>query len=223
MSDLFKNVDKHESYGMLQFSRTSGRGTSLFGSSIQHNDTIVMRLREGEVARELNNDFFMGGKEIVECEMSYSQFAEVITSMNMGTGVPVTIRHIQGKSIAECPFTDKKKQFEDEFSENLKMVKEEANNLLDSVTELFNEKKSFTKKDKEDILKMINKLKADIGCNREFIYKQFNEQMDKTTLEAKGEIEAFMQNKINSVASATLVEKRDEFLKLENPVNTKTI
>lgn len=220
---LLENKDKHESYGMLQFSRTSGRGTSLFGSSIQHNDTIVMRLREGEVVRELNNDFFMGGKEIVECEMSYSQFAEVITSMNMGTGVPVTIRHIQGKTIAECPFIDKKKQFEDEFSENLKMVNEEANSLLDSVTELFNEKKSFTKKDKEDILRMINKLKADIGCNREFIYKQFNEQMDKTTLEAKGEIEAFMQNKINSVASATLVEKRDEFLKLENPVNTKTI
>ena len=46
--------------------------------------------------------------------MSYSQFAEVITSMNQGTGVPVTIRHIQGKEqIGECPFTDKKQQIED--------------------------------------------------------------------------------------------------------------
>ena len=46
--------------------------------------------------------------------------------------------------------------------------------------------------------------------------------MDKTTLEAKGEIEAFMQNKINSVVSASLVEDRKDILKLENPVDIKT-
>ena len=61
----------------------------------------------------------------------------------------------------------------------------------------------------------------ELNGNREFIYKQFNEQMDKTTLEAKGEIEAFMQNKVNSIASAALVEHRDELLALENPVDAK--
>lgn len=43
--------------------------------------------------------------------------------------------------------------------------------------------------------------------------------MDKTVTEAKGEIESFCQNKINSIASAALVEHKDELLKLENPVN----
>lgn len=32
----------------------------------------------------------------------------------------------------------------------------------------------------------------------------FNEQMDKTVMEAKGEIEAFCQNKLNSIAQAAL-------------------
>lgn len=32
-----------------------------------------------------------------------------------------------------------------------------------------------------------------IGFNKEFVYGQFNEQMDKTIMEAKGEIEAFCQ------------------------------
>lgn len=45
--------------------------------------------------------------------------------------------------------------------------------------------------------------------------------MDKTTLEAKGEIESFYQNKINSIASAALVEHKDDILKLENPVDIK--
>ena len=37
-------------------------------------------------------------------------------------------------------------------------------------------------------------------------------------MEAKGEIESFCQNKINAIANASLVEHREEFLKLENPV-----
>ena len=41
----------------------------------------------------------------------------------------------------------------------------------------------------------------------------------KTILEAKGEIESFCQNKINAIANASLVEHREEFLKLENPVD----
>lgn len=41
----------------------------------------------------------------------------------------------------------------------------------------------------------------------DFIADQFDEKMDKTVMEAKGEIESFCQNKINSIASAALVEQ----------------
>ena len=54
------------------------------------------------------------------------------------------------------------------------------------------------------------------------IADQFNEQMDKTVMEAKGEIESFCQNKINAIASASLVEHREEFLKLKNPVDIES-
>ena len=40
---------------------------------------------------------------------------------------------------------------------------------------------------------------------------QFNEQMDKTVMEAKGEIEAFYQNKVNAIASAALMEHRGDY------------
>lgn len=45
--------------------------------------------------------------------------------------------------------------------------------------------------------------------------------MDKTITESKGEIEAFAQNKINSIAQQALVQHRDDILKLENPVDIK--
>lgn len=40
-------------------------------------------------------------------------------------------------------------------------------------------------------------------------------------MEAKGEIESFYQNKINSIAQTVLVEQREDILKLENPVDIK--
>ena len=212
--------DKHPSYGMLQFCRTTGSPRALFGSSIQHGDAITMYLREGEVSRELNRDFYFGSGEIVKLEMSYSQFAEAITAMNQGSDVPVTIRFIQGKGMIEdCPFVSKKEQFEDEFKQNLESANAKANDLLQTVSELFEEKKSFTKKDREEILSKIHMLEMEINGNRDFIFRQFNEQMDKTTVEAKGEIEAFMMNKINSIASNSLVERKDDILNLNKPVD----
>ena len=49
---------KHPSFGMLSFNRTHGGHSNLFGSSIQHNDTIHMVLREGVVTRGLNDDCY---------------------------------------------------------------------------------------------------------------------------------------------------------------------
>lgn len=216
---MLENKETHPSYATLQFNRVHGGTTNLFGSSIQHRDTIVMRVRSATISRDLNRDFIMGENEIIECEMSYSQFAEVITSMNQGTGVPVTLRYHKGEGrIENCPFIDKKKQFEDEFEARLDNANEKINSLIKEVSELFSEKKNIGKSDREEILKKLYKVQSEVGSNSKFVYSQFNEQMDKTTMEAKGEIEAFMQNKINSIANIGLVEYKKEFDKIENPI-----
>lgn len=98
----------------------------------------------------------------------------------------------------------------------------ESQQLIQDVTDLFSQKKALTKADKEAVISKLRKLSMDLGCNLDFIADQFNEQMDKTVMEAKGEIESFCQNKINAIASAALVEHRDEILKLENPVDIES-
>lgn len=218
----FGTKTSHPSYGTLAFSRRTGGATPLFGSSIEHRDTIAMTLYHADITRGLHQDSIYGGRAIAEVEMSYSQFAEAITSMNMGSGVPVTIRWTEkdGK-IPPCDFVSKREQFTDEFKEKRKKVTEDAQQIIKDVTELFSQKKALTKADKDMILNKLHHLNMDIGCNMDFIADQFNEQMDKTVMEAKGEIEAFMQNKVNSIASAALVEHRDELLALENPVDAK--
>ena len=120
----FGTKTSHPSYGTLAFSRrTGGRGTPLFGSSIEHRDTIAMTLYHADITRGLHYDSIYGDKKIVEVEMSYSQFAEVITSMNMGSGVPVTVRWTERDGrIPDCDFISKREQFADEFKEKRKEV-----------------------------------------------------------------------------------------------------
>ena len=219
----FGTKTSHPSYGTLIFNRAYGGKTSLFGSSIEHSNVITMELRHANIERGLNKDWIHGYAPIVKVEMSYSQFAEAITSFGQGTGVPVTIRYTEKDGqISECDFVSKREQFTGEFKEQTDKAMEKSQELINEVAEMFSSKKTLTKADKEGILRKLSMLSSDIGSNIGFIADQFNEQMDKTVMEAKGEIEAFCQNKINSIASAALVERREEFLKLENPVDIES-
>lgn len=219
----FGTRTSHPSYGTLLFNRAYGGKTPLFGSSIEHSNVITMELRHADITRGSNRDDIFGNKSIVKVEMSYSQFAEAITSFGQGTGIPVTIRYTEKDGeIPPCDFVSKREQFTGEFKEQADKAMEKSKELINEVAELFSTKKTLTKADKENILKKLNMLNYDIGCNLDFIADQFNEQMDKTVMEAKGEIESFCQNKINAIANASLVEHREEFLKLENPVDIES-
>jgi len=95
---------EHESFAMLGITRSScSFSQNLFGSSIQHSHTIRLKIAPAKIDRMLNRDWFHANtKPYIEVEMSYSQFAEAITSMNVGDGVPVTLRRLDGKTIENC-------------------------------------------------------------------------------------------------------------------------
>lgn len=226
MNNLFDKKETHPAYGMLAFSRRQGGKTNLFGSSIQHQNTIAMTLRHGEVCRGLSSDWYHGNDTIVEVEMSQAQFAEAITSMNMGSGVPVTIRYQENVGYLERPnFKGKKDQYNDELKEQLNKANADTKALIEEVKEMFATKKSIGKGDREEILETLNKIYANINHNVSFVYKQFNEQVDKTIVEAKSEIEAFCQNKINSIAYAAMAENQELIggMNIESPIALEVV
>ncbi len=202
--------DQHPSYGLLQISRcTSSIPTNVFGSSIKHTHTIRMTLSRAYVNRNLSNDFYMTDGQIAEIEMSQSQFAELICSMNQGSGIPVTIKWLKGEGMTEpCPFSDKRRLFENEFKESIAKSNELLNQLIAQIEEILNKPKP-TKTDIKDAMSLLIRLQSCMNDNKDFIYRQFNEQMDRSTLEAKGEIEAFIQNKINRIAAIAMSEKNE--------------
>lgn len=78
--------------------------------------------------------------------MSYSQFAEAITSFGQGTGIPVTICYTE---IPPCDFVSKREQFTGELKEQTDKAMEKSKELINEVAELFSSKKTLTKADKK--------------------------------------------------------------------------
>lgn len=205
---LEEDVDKdiHPSYGLISFSRVScNPPMALFGSSIKHSNPIRMVIYHAEQSRNINHDWHYSDGRIVEIEMSQSQFADAITSLNMGDGVPCTIRFTEMDGyMPECKFTSKIEQYKREFSTQLSDTEIQLSKGIETVQEIFDTKKSLSKADKETILNILQAAKREVGCNAEYVLDSFTEQMDKTVKEAKGEIESFVQNQVHKFVSSSL-------------------
>lgn len=222
--DILGERQNHESYGMLCFHRVTCSGAQpLFGSSIKHHDTIMLTLKTGHMRRNLNEDWFYGDRTLFEVEMSATQFADLITSLNQGDGVPVTIRCMREGSLHKCeqpPFIDRDALHKAEFKEHLDDVYATSKRLIHELEEKFANKKTFNKADQKEILDICRRISQNIGCNQDFQISQFDRQMERTTTEAKGEIEAFFQNKINQIAQQALVENPEKLLgDIHSPVS----
>lgn len=206
-----KNIaDQHESYGMLELSRHRRPATALYGSSIKHENTIRLRVAPAQTYRKHNTDYVYAAVSpmdaYVDVEMSYAQFAEAITSLNMGAGVPVTVRYANGRKMAPCPFVSKDEQFRSEFEADLAGLAETADRAVSFAESLLSGKKPLNKSEKEELLSMLRAMSQDVRSNIPFVRECFTEQMDKTLTEAKSNFEGFVQNRLNEIASAAIAQ-----------------
>lgn len=202
MDDFEKK--EHPAYAVIRFNRCHVHPRALFGSSIKHSDLISLEIDHAEIDRGLHRDWVHPTSQILRAVMSYSQFAEAITSFGCGEGIPITLERLfPGGGIEQPEFEGKVEQFEQEFSDQLKKNAETAKNAKSQISDIL-DKKSIGKGDRETIMKLMDQVIAQFTSNTSFVYDQFNKQMDKTIAEAKGEIEAYIQNKMDNLAAKAI-------------------
>ena len=195
-----REVIKHESYGVLGFARCQTTPKSLYGSSIKHSNIIRLELKTSECERSLNKNYYFGRKRLFVVDMSMSQYAELISSMNCGDGIPVTIREINGKMIDDCPYVNETKEHYDDFKKDYKKLNAKALELIENLTERFKSSKPMGKKEKEEVLSTLLQFRYDLDENNSFRDEQFRKHMEKVTADAKAEVESFFDNKLRSIA-----------------------
>lgn len=202
MSDKPKS-ETHPSFGVVMLSRVqhSGEKRALFASSILHDSTITLEICRAQLTRDLSNDWILPNEaeQLIEIEMSSTQFAEAITSIGNGSGTPVTITSFNGKDVPEPPFKSKRIQFDTEFEKNLQAVASKALNPSYAAINRILAKPNIGKKDRDEIRQQLRLLNQEIASNLPFIKEQFSEQMDLTVLEAKKEFDNYLETKIQKL------------------------
>lgn len=204
-----KPSQTHESYGMVGCSRITGGESNLFGSSVRHHNCVRLRICRASVERDLKTNWFHDEGRMIEVDLSPTQFADMITAMNVGSGVPCTIRSIfvptelNNKSMAPCPSYDQRKVFEDDFAKDIEQINSDALSALEKAQKIL-DAPTIKAADRKELLALLERIQRDLKHNLRFVNEQFTEAMDKTVSEAKGEVEAFVQNKIVSLGIESL-------------------
>jgi hypothetical protein len=182
-----------------------GDGQELYGSDIKHNTIIKMELRHSVKRRGLNHDWYFGNKRIAEVSMSQTQFSELITSMNMGDGVPVTLNFTEQDGSIESPkFESKLEIHEEEFKDMTKRVSEELADLEATMKEILSGSGTVKKEDRNKMLAKVAKVAQDLTSNMPYVENCFRESMDKTVTDAKGTIEAWYQHRVTTAGLEAL-------------------
>jgi len=207
----------HPSYGMLEINRVSSSpAQTLFGSSMRHSQMIQLTIKEADVTRGLNRDWYHGHKAIITVAMSYSQFTQAIMSQNT-TGTPVTIVRRGLETIpSDEAYETPRDTFGREFNTTLQKLLGNAQKAAKLADMRLASSKPLSKAERDELKSCMFKIEQDIRDNIDFVRRSFEKQMDSTITEAKGEIESFFNNKIHALGSAELSKQieRDEFLQL---------
>jgi hypothetical protein len=201
---------EHESYGILHISRTSGGSGAvrLFGSPLAtHYGTIRLTISKGKWIHGLHHDRYYGmSKEFIEVEMSAAQFADVITSLNIGSGTPCTIRYVGGQRVPDPPdHATEAAHIRDSFEKSVDKYTAKAHEYRKVIDKLTSK---LPTKAREQIRVALDVIEDQLASNVPFVVKQFQEATTRITSAAKAEVDAFVTGVVRAAGLQSIAEGR---------------
>jgi hypothetical protein len=192
-----RTVEEHEAYGLIHFARVTGNVGPLYGTPIRAHGGVCMTLKESHKEFDhVGGERHVGGKVIAECMMSAVQFAEAITTMNMGEGVPVTLQYVRpsGYGLDECERPPEQeseaKQIRESFNEQVAEKRAAMKSMKRHISKILQQGK-VSKARIESIEYEINQFFRLFDDTAPFMMGTFEESVEKTVANAKTEISAF--------------------------------
>jgi hypothetical protein len=198
----------HPSYGMLRFGRTQSTGTYMFGSGIQHSNYISLEISTASVTRkESMTDSYFSENMLIRISLSPVQFANAISGFD-SMGTPCTIQRLRGADIPDLP------PVVTEQVKSRAQMKAKLNNFADKfsqqeaeIEEILSRSKAPTKAELRKVQELLGFFNREIRQNIPFFAEMFEEQMTKVVAQAKGEVEAFVQNRITQLGMDALAQQ----------------
>jgi len=188
----------HESYGMMGFSRISGSSGRMFGSALPNQNTFIrLRIMRASRTHRLGGDWYHGDqRSLVEVDITPAQFAELLTTMNHGDGIPCTLRFADGRQMEPCPEEKlEAQQVRDDFKVKTAQIARNMEESKKRIDEIMG-KKTISKADREEVEQLLGLIIQDVRSNMPFCLDQFHKATGKIVTNAKAEIESFVTHAV---------------------------
>lgn len=211
--------ERHPSYGVIGFSKgRSSRPVNLVGCHTHECSVISLRIREANrIFYGGYDERFHGDQMVVEVDMSEMQFAQLISGLNVGDGVPCTIRYRQTgpmERVEEPPKGDLRERFGEHLRDQLEGTVESLNTLMSRIKEV---RERPTKLGLDDLSKMAAQIQRELRANIPFTFEQFDEALNEAVTSAKIQIDAHVRER-----QAAGYFTHDEMkLQIEGPVRQR--
>ncbi len=186
-------IYKHPSYCLVSFSRRQGN-PKLFGSALtMHYSYVTLQIKTTSLVRDEHDDRYDGqiNGDIIEVDMSAAQFAELLTTMNVGLGTPGTLRRLNNVAIEEPPdLPSEVEHIQMTFDKDLRsFAKTVLEKSLPQARKIL-EKPSLNKADRAELLNILESVSRRLTDAVPFILEMFNESVGKRVTAAKTEIDS---------------------------------
>lgn len=172
----------------------------MFGSHLDHHPTVFRFTvrRAQRVHSDLAYDRYCPDSEaeqthLMEFDLSATQFVELMTSLNMGEGIPCTLTRVIGTQMDPVPddHATEAVMIAQKFGDEMRDVAASVKPLTDSINEVLGKKGTINKSDRQTIADAVFHIVKRFGDHAPFVMKQFNESTDRMRLGARTEVEAY--------------------------------
>lgn len=184
-----RKKDEHPAYGVIGFYRTQGDPGKMFGSAMpQHGHFITMSVKRAVRYHDGYDDWVHGtGEELINIWLSAAQFAELLTTMNVGDGVPCTIKRYNGEGIEEMPPAEKTEaeRVHDSIETKMRVFASTFQEKTDLAKKMLLGKGTISVGSRKQVAWILDWLHMELVANMPFHAKMFTEAIEKTTVAAK--------------------------------------
>jgi ElaB/YqjD/DUF883 family membrane-anchored ribosome-binding protein len=144
------------------------------------------------LVRSINSDHHHAGKQLIRVRMSENQFAQFITSLNIGLGTPCTIERMDNKQVSDPPYRNEVEIVKDTFEKKAQEVAAHLEEARIQLAEMLKPNAKATKAALTDLREEIEAASREIRANMPYMAECFVETMEDVVTAAKHDIESYM-------------------------------
>jgi hypothetical protein len=185
--------ETHPAFGVAIITRGQGTQRTLFQSDVLHSETVSLSIHTATRGRELNRDWIHSHEKLVDVEMSLAQWGALVSSVGMGSGVPVTLRCTESNSVVDAfPFKPRIEESLDDVGSTVDRLLDEIKRTLAVVQDAIDNKRPIGRL--RDAMRDHAAAVANASANAEYAVRSLVDAGESVLSQVRADIESQVLN-----------------------------